>query len=51
MQSNTPTLREALKSVETAFRASKPYIPINDAIVLYRAIMSLQKQGVINNTR
>lgn len=38
---STPTLEEALKSVEIAFKASKPHIQLKDAIVLYKAIIGL----------
>lgn len=37
----TPELLEVLERIETAFKASKPFIQMNDALVLYKFIAEL----------
>lgn len=37
----TPELLEVLERIETAFKASKPFIQMNDALVLYKFISEL----------
>ena len=39
----TPELLEVLERIETAFKASKPFIQMNDALVLYKFIQELSK--------
>lgn len=39
----TPELLEVLERIETAFKASKPFIQMNDALVLYKFILELSK--------
>jgi hypothetical protein len=34
-------LREALERIEIAFKASKPFIQLQDALVLYKFILEL----------
>lgn len=38
----TPELLEVLERIETAFKASKPFIQMNDALVLYKFIQELR---------
>lgn len=39
----TPELLEVLERIETAFKASKPFIQMNDALVMYKFIQELSK--------
>lgn len=39
----TPELLEVLERIEIAFKASKPFIQMNDALVLYKFILELSK--------
>jgi len=41
----TPELLEVLERIETAFKASKPFIQMNDALVLYKFILELSKDA------
>jgi|GEM_PF-5028219 hypothetical protein len=42
------TLLQALERIEIAFRASKPHILMQDAIVLYKAIKEAQNARTQN---
>ena len=39
----TPELLEVLERIEIAFKASKPFIQMNDALVMYKFILELSK--------
>lgn len=34
-------LKEVLERIETAFRTSKPFVQIQDALILYRAVKNM----------
>lgn len=34
-------LMEVLERIETAFRTSKPFIQMHDALILYRAVINM----------
>lgn len=38
----TPELLEVLERIEIAFKASKPFIQMNDALVMYKFIQELK---------
>lgn len=46
----TPELLEVLERIETAFKASKPFIQLQDALVLYKTILDLPPSVFISQS-